>query len=223
MQHHVFAVWDFMSLLKSLQRELCCVAVPWLPSQHPAAARMINEIVLGEESDDDGQGGYGSHFDLYRRAMTSFGADTTPIDRLTNTLRGGGSLAAALDASRVPDSIRQFVSNTFQIIDSGDVCQVASAFTFGREDLLPDVFRRVVSEIQDRSNNQLDMFQFYLERHIELDHDEHGPMAVQLMSSLCGDDPERWRRAHSAALASLESRLVLWDGIQGEIAARLNA
>ena len=222
MQHHAFAVWDFMSLLKSLQRDLCCVTVPWLPTPHSAATRMINEIVLGEESDEDGRGGYSSHFDLYRRAMRAFGADTSQLDRLIGVLCGGGSLSAALDASQVPDSVRQFVEQTFRIIDSGDACQVASAFTFGREDLLPDVFRRVVSEIQLRSGNALDDFQFYLERHIELDHDEHGPMAVELMSSLCGDDPERWRRAHAAAMASLESRLILWDGIHGEIARHLS-
>jgi hypothetical protein len=121
MQHHVFAVWDFMSLLKTLQRELCCVAVPWLPPADPVACRLVNEVVLGEESDEDGDGGFASHFDLYRRAMARCGADTAAIDGFLRRLRQGSAVGDALAA-----------------------CAVASAFALGREDLLPDLFRRVI-------------------------------------------------------------------------------
>ena len=71
----MFAVWDFMSLLKAIQRELCGVGVPWVPSPNLQATRLVNEIVLGEESDEDGEGGYASHFVLYRRAMQRCGAN----------------------------------------------------------------------------------------------------------------------------------------------------
>src|SRR5882757_3095839 len=64
MEYHVFAVWDFMSLLKALQQRLCCVTVPWLPNEPSLGSRLVNEIIVAEETDEDGDGGYISHFGL---------------------------------------------------------------------------------------------------------------------------------------------------------------
>src|SRR5258706_12052917 len=75
MEHHVFAVWDFMSLLKSLQRNLTCVELPWVPTGPTGSRRLINDIVLVEESDLLG-GGFISHFELYLNGMDEAGADT---------------------------------------------------------------------------------------------------------------------------------------------------
>ena len=216
LQHHAFAVWDFMSLLKALQQHLCCTAVPWLPPADGAAARLINEIVLGEESDEDGRGGYASHFDLYHRAMTRFGADTTAIDGFLAALRSGVTIRAALKLAGVSTPIRRFVEHTFAVIESGDLCRIAAAFTFGREDLLPGVFQRIVDEI-DAQVGGLNEFRFYLVRHIELDGGQHGPMSERLITSLCGNDPSAWERAEAAAVESLQARLDLWDGIHTAI------
>lgn len=213
MEHHAFAVWDFMSLLKALQRGVCCVDIPWTPPSDPAACRLVNEIVLGEESDEDGEGCYISHFDLYRRAMAQCGADLDPIDGLVDAIRGGMDLQGALDLVRAPESVRRFVGHTFDIIASGDVCAIAAAFTFGREDLLPDVFRRIVGEMAVPSGHDLGVFRYYLDRHIEVDGGEHGPMAWRLVDRLCGDDPSRWEAAEDAAIRSLEARRILWDGV----------
>jgi len=209
MQHHVFAVWDFMSLLKALQQRLCCVDVPWLPPSDHLAVRFVNEIVLGEESDEDGEGGFASHFELYHRAMRRCGADTRCIDRFLEQIRSGGSVNSALGEAEAPPPVCQFVQHTFEVIESGDLCAIASAFTFGREDLLPDVFRRVVVE----SIGGLDDFKFYLNRHIEVDGEHHGPMAVRLIAWLCGDDEAKWRTAENAAVTSLQARKNLWDGM----------
>ncbi|RLS53223.1 MAG: DUF3050 domain-containing protein [Planctomycetota bacterium] len=217
MECHVFAVWDFMSLVKALQRQLCCVNVPWIPSRYPEAARLINEIVLGEETDEDGQGGYASHFELYRRAMRQFGASTDGIDQLTMALQSGQSLTAALSNEGISPSIRAFVAHTFDVIASGDLCRIASAFTFGREDLLPQLFQRIVDELHARNGSGLEIFQYYLKRHIDLDSGEHGPMAHQLIQSLCEDDPVRWDAVEEAALAALEVRCNLWHSIHSEV------
>ena len=64
MAPHIFAVWDFMSLLKELQRQISVVDVPWLPSTNSVGCRRVNKIVLAEASDENGREGNSSHFEL---------------------------------------------------------------------------------------------------------------------------------------------------------------
>jgi hypothetical protein len=213
MEHHVFAVWDFMSLLKTLQRLLSCVEVPWLPSANALGCRFINEIVVAEECDSDSQGGFVSHFELYRRAMTQCGANTAPIDAFLDGLRRGKSVSAALNSISVGACARVFVLQTFDMIQQGNLCALASAFTFGREDLLPALFQRIVEELNVETSGGLDVFRYYLNRHIGLDGEEHGPMASRLVQSICGSDEKLWTVAEHAAATSLEARRQLWDGI----------
>jgi hypothetical protein len=213
MEHHVFAVWDFMSLLKTLQRRLCCVEVPWLPAADPIGCRLINEIVLAEESDEDGRGGFASHFELYHRAMTRCEANSFPIDGFLAELRQGKPVSAALQLPCVPECARRFVRQTFAFLEGGNLCAIASAFTFGREDLLPAVFQRIVDELNVEAGGGLEDFKYYLERHIGLDGEEHGPMAKRLLLSLCGSDESRWHVAEQAAVDCLEARQELWNGI----------
>jgi hypothetical protein len=217
MEHHVFAVWDFMSLLKALQKRLCCVDVPWLPPTDPSSSRLVNEIVLAEESDDDGQGGFASHFELYHRAMVRCGANTSFIDGFLDELRQGKSVLLALESPEVPECARRFVQQTFTIIEEGSLCAIASAFTFGREDLLPSVFQRIVDELNIKADGGLEDFRYYLIRHIELDGGEHGPMANRLVVSLCGTDDARWQVAKQTAVDSLTARREFWDGIHDVI------
>jgi len=213
MEYHVFAVWDFMSLLKVLQRRLCCVEVPWVIPADPLACRFVNEIVLAEESDDDGRGGFASHFELYHRSMKQCGASTAGIDGFLGDLRRGVPIETALASPAVPKPAGQFVEQTFKIIETGNLCAIASAFTFGRENLLPDVFQRIVDESNRKADGQLDDFKYYLERHIGLDGDEHGPMAIRLVQSLCGSDESSWKVAEETAVSCLMARQKLWDGI----------
>lgn len=216
MESHVFAVWDFMSLLKSLQSRLCCNSVPWTPPAHRLGCRLVNEIVLAEESDVNAEGNYASHFDLYFDAMRYCGANVDPISQFLTLISSGRSVSEALSDIEVSPSVRAFVKHSFQLIESNQLVSLASAFTFGREDLLPDVFRQMVYQLNE-SNSQLDPLVYYLKRHIELDEDEHGPLANRLIESLCGDSPQDWRLAQDAAVQALEARIMLWDGIAEQI------
>jgi len=216
MEHHVFAVYDFMSLLKALQQRLTSVSVPWVPTAQPSGARLINEIVLGEETDEDGRGGFTSHYHLYLNAMRQVGADTQVMEGIVQRLADGAPIRDALVAGQAPAAAQAFVDETFQVIEAGDVVALTANFTFGREDLLPEVFHQVVQEL-DRESGSLSQFQYYLQRHIELDGDHHGPLAHRLLSSLCGDSPEHWARATEAAVNALQARLRLWDGIAAAV------
>ncbi|MBI4586068.1 MAG: DUF3050 domain-containing protein [Planctomycetes bacterium] len=211
MASHVFAVWDFMSLLKTLQRRLTCVEVPWLPSADPLAARLINEIVLGEETDEITPHRYMSHFDLYLEAMGEVGADTRPLEQFLARLRKGLSFEQALTQLPIPDSARRFVHDTL-FMCGGPTLEVAAAFLLGREDLVPALFRSLIGELE-RSGMRCASFRLYLDRHVHLDEEMHAPLARKLLTNLCGEDPENWARATAAARAALSSRRALWDGV----------
>lgn len=210
LEAHVFAVWDFMSLLKTLQRGLTCVEVPWVPTAYPLSRRLVNEIVLGEESDLY-RGRPASHFELYLAAMRQCGASTTGIDGLVSGLRQGVALEEALAGA--PKAAQEFVQATFACIRSGRLHAVAAAFTFGREDLIPDMFRSFIDQQNEALEGGLEMLRWYMERHIEVDGDEHGPMALRMIAELCGKDAVKWGEAGEAAEAALQARLALWDGI----------
>ena len=217
MAHHVFAVWDFMSLLKALQRQLTCVTVPWVPQGEPHSRRLINEIVLAEESDEAWGSGYGSHFELYRAAMDQCGADASRIDDFVARVRRGEGVAEALATAGVPQAAQAFVRTTWRIVESGVMHAIAAAFTLGREELIPEMFRALVADLQQRFPGQFTLFHTYLERHIQVDEAHHTPMAFQMLEGLCAADARKWREAHEGARVALEARLALWDGVVEQI------
>ena len=220
MESHVFAVWDFMSLLKALQRALTCVDVPWVPTRFPASRRFINEIVLGEESDEY-EGRPASHFELYLEAMEKAGASTGAIRRVVE--RVASSPRGELDLQGVPEAARHFVGSTFSVIRAAAIAAQAAAFTFGREDAIPGMFRSLVRDLDRQmagdSGHSLRQFLWYLERHIEVDGEEHGPLSLRMVADLCGDNPALWEEAAQAAESAIVARLALWDGILAKVQA----
>lgn len=256
MTNHVFAVWDFMTLAKTLQQRLTCVDTPWLPPENPLAARLVNEIVLGEETDEIRHGEYLSHYVLYMRAMGEIGADPAPVQAFEAALRAGATPAEALAPLPIAESTKVFVLNT---LDTAALAthEVAASLLLAREDLIPTMFDRVVREMDARSGvgvraaralhglraslsprlrrlvpaglrasadafeeanpDPRAFFRIYLQRHIALDGEEHGPMGQRLLQDLCGDDADRWEEATTAARDALRARVALWDGVLEQI------
>jgi hypothetical protein len=223
MEHHVWAVWDFMSVLTRLQRDLTCVDVPWVPrAVDPAAQRFVNEIKLGEESDEHPDGGWTSHFDLYLAAMEDVGAETSAVrdvvGRLGRLGRGDGPTVSPAGSPAVlaaecgaPRGAVEFISTTFRTVTEGSTLEVASAFALGREQLIPDMFGHLVDADRGR------LLVAYLRRHVELDEGEHGPLARRLVEHLAGGEQAAWQTVEDAAASAVKARLRLWDAVVSEI------
>jgi hypothetical protein len=217
MEHHVFAVWDFMSLLKTLQQSLTCVRVPWVPTGPSVSRRLINDINLVEESDEL-DGGFISHFELYLDGMRQAGADRRAVDAFVALLSAEVPVPVALRDASVPVPAAEFVCATWGFISSTTVHGQAAAFAFGREDLIPDMFDQVAA--LNAKSGDLSIFVDYLRRHIQVDSEEHTPMAMQMLVDLCGDDDTKWLECEQAIRLALAARLRLWDGILREIRQR---
>ena len=220
MQYHVFAVWDFMSLLKSLQIGLTCTSVPWFPVGSADTRFLINEIVVGEESDVDIDGIRKSHFEIYNDAMLQVGADTSSIHAFISTLIEKQNFDIAFIKANAPKEVMEFVNFTFEIINSDRNYLKSAIFTFGREDLIPNMFRTIVDDINKVFPDNISKFKYYLDRHIEVDGDHHSHLALQMTANLCGDDHQLWEEVEVATVKSLKMRINLWNGIYDSIIKR---
>lgn len=213
METHVFAVWDFMSLTKRLQQELTCVKLPWLAPQDPQAARLINEIVLGEESDNRVDHGHYSHYELYLDAMREVGARTAVIERFVALQREGVNYDTALQSVEVDPAAANFVRHTLRTALHAPAHSVAAAFLHGRESVIPQMFQRLLDD-WGIGIEQAPTFRYYLERHIEVDSEDHGPAAEKLLARLVDGDSQREEEVYSTAIEAVQSRIALWDGLR---------
>lgn len=213
MKHHVWAVWDFMSLVKALQRSLTCVDLPWRPVGDPEIRHLINDIVTGEESDVDRQGRRVSHFEMYLAAMNGIGASTDRIETFIDLIGRGKSVSVALLESGAPPASARFVNHTFEVIERGRIHEIASLFTYGREDIIPAMFIGMLDRLEVPAGVELADLRYYLERHVEVDGDHHGPLARRMVAILCQENSVRQGEAVEATRLALEQRIALWDAI----------
>lgn len=218
MEHHVFAVWDFMSVLKVLQKKLTSIHVPWIPKGNANTRFLINKIVLEEESGLDHAGNRSSHFEMYLNAMIQAGCDTKPVTTLLNKLQDDKSFSVSLDNSNIPDSAHRFVKNTIETSILGDKIHVqAAVFTFGRRDLLPDMFINFVHEMDHQNPESVSIFKYYIDLHVKDKKDDLSDLAHEMTQELCGNDEKKWIEATYAVKRSLLARIELWDSILEKI------
>jgi hypothetical protein len=221
LESHVYAVWDFMSLLKALQSKLTCTTTPWFPTINTETRYLINEIVLAEESDLTLNGRRQSHYEMYLEAMQDCGANTSDIEQFLANIRSLNNIFVAIKTSDLHPNIKAFLDFTFRVIEEGKAHEIAAAFTFGREDLIPSMFTAILKNFQANfPETDLRKLIYYFERHIELDADEHGPMAMQMITELCGSDDQKWKEVEAVSILALEKRIGLWDAIEESISLK---
>ena len=215
LENHVFAVWDFMSLLKALQNKLTCTTTPWMPIGNPEIRYLINEIVVAEETDLTLEGTRQSHYEMYIDAMTQCGANTTAINVFLQDVVSTKNIFVSIKQSNLHPNVKAFLDFTFRVIEQGKPHEIAAAFTFGREDLIPNMFTEILKNFQNNfPETNLSKLIYYFERHIELDADEHGPMAMQMIEELCSTDDKKWKEVETVSLDALEKRIGLWNAIE---------
>jgi pyrroloquinoline quinone (PQQ) biosynthesis protein C len=207
-----------MSLLKALQSKLTCTTTPWFATQNPQTRYLINEIVLAEESDLTIDGNRSSHYEMYIEAMKACGANTAGIEDFLTEVDSLKNIFVAIKTSNLHPNIKAFLDFTFRVIEEGKSHEIAAAFTFGREDLIPSMFTEILKNFQANfPETDLSKLIYYFERHIELDADEHGPMAMKMITELCGTDGQKWSDVEEVSKLALEKRIGLWDAIEETI------
>jgi hypothetical protein len=212
MEHHVYSVWDFMSLIKYLQSVVAPTTSPWVPRGDASVRRFINELVLEEESDETHLAGeFSSHFELYHRAMAEIGANTLPSAAFVTAVEQHG-IDHALASADIPEPSRRFTSRTFGFIHNNKPHEVAAALALGREHIIPGMFRSILQRI-GVAESDAPIFHFYLNRHIHLDEDFHAPLSLRLLNRLCEGDDGKIEEAVNAATAAVNARIEFWDGV----------
>ena len=231
MYMHVFAVWDFMSILKSLQNHLTNINIPWTPTKNTISRRLINEIVLYEESDFDENNNTMSHFEIYLQTMKKLNVNTKNIDQtienvkqiqknnIDSKINNNNSILYKnmISNINIPIEIKEFLNFTFDTIYSNQLHKIASIFTFGRENIIPDMFINIVSNISKNTQIDLSSLLYFLNRHIDLDQNLHGPMSLYMIVDICQNDEEKYNQVIQIAKQSLQKRLKLYDSINQAI------
>ncbi len=216
MEHHVYSVWDFMSLIKYLQNAVAPCRYPWVPAGDGDVRRFINELVMEEESDQvapgsDGGNEFSSHFELYCNAMNEIGANNIHVLAFVEQVRQKG-IEGALNSDMIPEPSRQFTRQTFEFIGSDKPHRVAAALALGREHIIPCMFRSFLQNL-GVTEKDAPMFHYYLNRHIHLDEDFHAPLSLRLLNGLCEGDKHKQHEAIEAAEQAVNARAIFWDGV----------
>lgn len=225
MEQHVFAVWDFMCLLKELHRRIVSTSAPWFPPKDALSANLISSILVEEEGDltEDGTE-YASHYDIYLQAMKKISADIQPIKKLQSLLMKGSTIKEVFQQLLLKQSTKEFVLTTFSFFEC-EAHELAAAFVYGREGITGAMFSPLITqlevEMKHHNQSQFSTLIYYFKRHVELDSNDHFPKAIRMLSNLVNGDEKKLKEAENAAVKALTARIKFLTGIQEILHQRL--
>ena len=143
--------------------------------------------------------------------MLEIGADAKIIESWVKNVTDQG-FYTALDHCGVPNPAYKFMQRTFEFIETGEPHIIAGAFCFGRKTVIPRMFTRLAEQL-DITKTDCPKFHYYLERHIHLDGEEHGPASLAMVEDLCDHDPVKIHEAEQAALTAIRARITFWNDV----------
>ena len=118
-----------------------------------------------------------------------------------------------LDDFDASDEVKSFLKHDLKVSINGTLPEIIGAFTLGREKVIPNMFSYILPAINETSTSKYLIT--YLERHIDIDGDRHGPLSMKLLNASC--DKKQLSLAYATAIKSLELRLLVWDKIYEDI------
>ena len=78
------------------------------------------------------------------------------------------------------------------------------------------MFRRLVYQL-NINRIESSRLHYYLDRHIQVDNDDHGPAALQLITDLCEHHPVKIIEMESAAIKAIDARIEFWNEVKRSI------
>ena len=216
MESHIYSVWGFMSLLKSLQYGLSSNNLPWIPTSNTTNGliNFINEIVLSEESEYIKGIGFTSHFEIYLLAMKKIGAKANEIKKLIKNIEKNKKYKDAILDIKINKEVKDFLDFDIKTSQSNSLPKIIGGFTLAREQVIPNMFEYIIPAIKDKKSAKY--FITYLKRHITIDGDRHGPLATRLLKTICTSNNDMCI-AYKSGIKSLKLRLKVWDKVASEL------
>lgn len=208
-EHHVFAVWGSMSLLKVLQQQLTNTKIPWSPVPNPVLARLINEMVLTEESGINEQGLAQSHFEMYVDAMQEIGADTSQIHQFVQLIYAGATVDYAMNQIKIDRKISHFIVYIFNIIKTGKTHLIAASLILSRTDIPSKIFLEILTDTEQDAHK----WKYCLTHHAEFNPGQYGTSSLELIAELCGKNKKDWQEVIEVAKHALNQKIILWNRI----------
>lgn len=182
--------------------------------------RALNQIIIDEESDiTPVEGVYKSHFNLYLDAMVEIGAPLTIIDDILSynyQIESPKNIYSTFELSEnYCEKCKEYDDEVLDIVQDPDVIPTLVYFVYGREAIIPGMFKKILDVVKDVPGTE--SLQFYLKRHIEVDADSHSNLAKYILDKFVERTEYTAGNIEQLKNEAIAHRIKLWDAIADEI------